>query len=162
MPGSIFYAGVVQSPYENGIAAAGDVQYLLADVALTGSNVRQFSFPALIGVPYMFEACLFLDVSGAGTLTTNVGITGGSPVIRHTQLAQTTATALEQRSSFGTGAQQIVSSSLGTGNKTVLVRGSALKMTAGGVLFLDVATGGTANLLAGSTFRVFRAPLAPG
>ena len=142
--------------YLFGIAAAGVVQYLAADVALTGSLVRQFAADAEQGVGYDFECLALLNVTGAGIVTTNVGITGGSPVMRQVQIAQTTATVSEQRSVVGTGAQSIASSSLSTGTRSILVRGSALKTTASGILFIDFSTGGPVTLLAGSTYRAFR------
>jgi len=153
---SVFYSPTGQ-PYAFGIAAAGALQALPADVALTGSPVRQFSqaVDAALNFVYDFEANLYLNVTGAGIVTTVTGVTTGSPVNRQIQLTQTTATAPEQRSSVGTGDQTIASSSISTGTRSIIIRGSA-KPTVAGAVFLDVSTGGTVTLLAGSTFRVWR------
>jgi hypothetical protein len=141
--------------YTHGVAAAGTVKYLPADVVLTGSLVQQFANAVDISIGYDFESQLYLNVTGAGIVTAVAGVTTGTPVMRLSQLTQTTATASELRSASGTGDQTIASSSVSTGTRLMIVRGSALP-TAAGTLFLNLSTAGTVTLLAGSTFRVFR------
>lgn len=156
----VFYAGPNAIPYEFGVAAAGDVQYLRADVVLTGSLVRQFAFNAKKNVPYDFEALLLLFVTGAGAVTVQAGITDGTSNIALQQIVNTTGTTLEiKQNSSTSGAVSLASSSLATGFRSMSIRGSAWKTTADGVLFLDISTAGTVSLEDGSTFKVFRTEL---
>lgn len=143
--------------YLFGIGAAGDVQYLPADVLLTASLVRQFAFAAEQSVPYHMECVAYLSVAVTGTVTTNFGITGGAAETRLTQTANVGPGSLGATAS-GAGAQTLTTTSYSSGAVRSLVAfGSVLKATAGGILFIDFSTAGTITLLAGSTFKVFRA-----
>lgn len=129
--------------------------YFAADLALTASLVRMFGKAAKMGVPYDFEAKLFLNVVSAGTVTVNVGITGGSPTMRVQAIASSGAIP-SITTNAGTGAVAVTTASFGTtGNNSILVNGSAYKTTADGTLFLDLSTPGNIVLLAGSTFKLW-------
>lgn len=142
--------------YVFGVAAAGELSYLAADVALTGSLVRQFSKAnAEALVKYDFEVQAYLTVVGTPTVTTNVGMTSGTDPTRQIQTAQTTATACEMKSTVAAGPVSIVSSALSAGTRSMLIRGSVLPAAAG-ILTIDFSSSGTVTLLAGSTFRVWR------
>jgi hypothetical protein len=143
-------------PYAIGIAAAGELAYLAADVALTGSLVRQFSKPnAEALAKYDFEVQAYLTVTGTPTITTNVGMTSGTDPTRQIQIAQTTATASEMKSAAVAGPSSLTSSALSAGTRSLLIRGS-VQPAAAGILTVDFSSSGTITLLAGSTFRVFR------
>lgn len=152
---SVEGAPLVDYPFDLG-ASAG-MQYLPADVPLTAAFVRQFGADALNGVPYAFEATLFLDVATSGTVLIQAGITGGSPEIRLMQISNAGAGTLGSASS-GAGNQSVTSASLSiTGVRSIVVSGSALKTTADGRLFIDLMNGtAVATLKAGSTFKAYR------
>lgn len=128
------------------------IQYLNADVALTAGLVQQFSTQAEPGVRYDVEALLYVNLSGAGIVTTSVGVAGSSPPIQASQLAEASA-ATALKSASGAGDQTIASGSIATGIHSIVLR-AGLVATAAGTLFLSMSTGGAGSLLIGSTFRV--------
>lgn len=156
MPPTVFTSRDGQV-YEHGIAAAGEVQYQRATVALTGSLVSRFAFNTLPDGRYEYDALLFLDLSVGGIVTTRASISGGTPDMQMMQQAQISATVVEVKANAGTSTVTIASSSLNSGFRSVVVRGSAYKASAAGVLSLDVSIGGTGSLFTGSTMRVWRA-----
>lgn len=142
--------------YPFGVAAAGLIKYIDTDVTLTGVLVNQFTAPLDPGVRYDIEAQLYLNMSGAGIVTTSLGVTGLTPTIRCLQLAEATAaTALQ--SSAGVGDRVIASGSISTGVHSIIVRGGISASVSPSTIFLAMSTAGAGLLVVGSTFRVFRA-----